>query len=119
MRFAGGHALPFFRYPYIISCENKEGENDMKLLMILLAVGALLTGCTSFRQVADGDGMVNSYVQISQDEAKRMKIEHPERTTQDISQRCGFSSPRAFYRTFSRETGMTPKDWWINQRDNS
>ena len=72
MRFAGGHALPFFRYPYIISCENKEGENDMKLLMILVAVGALLTGCTSFRQVADGDGMVNSYVQISQDEAKRM-----------------------------------------------
>ena len=51
------------------------------------------------------------------DEAKRMKIEHPERTTQDISQRCGFSSPRAFYRTFSRETGMTPKEWF-NQRDN-
>lgn len=53
------------------------------------------------------------------DEAKRMMSEHPEWTMQDISQRCGFSSPRAFYRTFSRETGMTPKDWWINQRDNS
>ena len=53
------------------------------------------------------------------DEANRMKIEHPDWTVQDISQRCGFSSPRAFYRTFARETGMTPTEWWLSQRDNS
>lgn len=53
------------------------------------------------------------------DEAKQMKIEHPEWTMQDISQRCGFSSPRVFYRTFARETGMTPKEWWLNRGDNS
>ena len=53
------------------------------------------------------------------DEANRMKIEHPDWTVQDISQRCGFSSPRAFYRTFARENGMTPKEWWLSQRDNS
>ena len=53
------------------------------------------------------------------DEANRMKIEHPEWTMQDISQHCGFSSPRAFYRTFAREMGMTPKEWWLNYRDNS
>ena len=53
------------------------------------------------------------------DEAKRMKTEHPEWTMQDISQRCGFSSPRVFYRTFARETGMTPKEWWLNRGDNS
>ena len=40
------------------------------------------------------------------DEAKRMKTEHPEWTMQDISQRCGFSSPRVFY-------------WWLNRGDNS
>ena len=53
------------------------------------------------------------------DEAKRMKTEHPDWTVHDISQRCGFSSPRAFYRTFARETGMTPKEWWFNRGDNS
>ena len=53
------------------------------------------------------------------DEAKQMKTEHPDWTVQDLSLRCGFSSPRAFYRTFSRETGMTPKEWWLSQRDNS
>ena len=53
------------------------------------------------------------------DEAKRMKTEHPEWTMQDISQRCGFSSARVFYRTFARETGMTTKEWWLNRGDNS
>ncbi len=53
------------------------------------------------------------------DEAKRMKIEHPDWTIQEICQRCGFSSPRVFYRTFARETGMTPKEWWFNRGDNS
>ena len=53
------------------------------------------------------------------DEAKRMKIEHPDWAIQEICQRCGFSSPRVFYRTFARETGMTPKEWWFNRGDNS
>ena len=52
------------------------------------------------------------------DEAKRMKTEHPEWTVQDIAQHCGFSSPRTFYRTFSRETGMTLKEW-LKHSDNS
>ena len=52
------------------------------------------------------------------EEAKRMKIEHPEQPTQEIAQHCGFSSTRAFYRSFSRETGMTPREWFTN-RDNS
>ena len=53
------------------------------------------------------------------DEAQRMKTEHPDWTIQEICQRCGFSSPRVFYRTFARETGMTPKEWWFNRGDNS
>ena len=39
-------------------------------LPVLLAL-LILTGC-AFMQVMDGDGMENSYQQISQDEAKRM-----------------------------------------------
>ena len=47
------------------------------------------------------------------DEAKRMKLEHPEWTIQEISQRCGFSSRQAFTRSFLREIGITPSDWFL------
>ena len=62
-------------------------------------------GCTFFQWV--------SGLRIK--EAKRMKSEHPELTTQEISQRCGFSSRQAFTRTFLRETGQTPSDWFSAQ----
>ena len=45
-------------------------------------------------------------------EAKRLKMEHPEMSTHDIVERCGFSSRQAFYRTFLRETGQAPSEWW-------
>ena len=62
-------------------------------------------GCTFFQWV--------SGLRIK--EAKRMKSEHPELTTQEISQRCGFSSRQAFTRTFLRETGQTPSDCFSAQ----
>jgi len=49
-------------------------------------------------------------------EAKRLKMEHPEWTAQDIvEQGCGFSSRQAVYRTFLRETGQTLSEWWTEQ----
>ena len=48
-------------------------------------------------------------------EAKRMKLEHPEWTIQEISQRCGFSSRQVFTRSFLRETGITPSEWYAAQ----
>ena len=42
--------------------------------MIPLAVLLLLSGCGARGQIMDGPGMVNSYQQISQDEAKEMML---------------------------------------------
>ena len=49
------------------------------------------------------------------EEAKRLKAEHPELTLQDIAERCGLSSRQTFSRTFLRETGQTPSEWWSTQ----
>lgn len=46
------------------------------------------------------------------EEAKRLMTEQPDLKIQDIADRCGFSSRQAFYRTFLRETGQTPSEWW-------
>ena len=42
------------------------------IFLFLAAVLLLLTGCASRGQVMDGDGMLNSYEQISQEQAKKM-----------------------------------------------
>ena len=52
------------------------------------------------------------------EEAKRLMKECPDMKMQDISEQCGFSSPTVFARIFSRETGMTPREW-SNSTDNS
>lgn len=45
------------------------------------------------------------------EEAKRLKLENPALTPQDVSVRCGFSSPMVFSRTFTDITGLTPNEW--------
>ena len=41
-------------------------------ILFIAAILFLLTGCASRGQVMDGDGMLNSYKQISQEQAKEM-----------------------------------------------
>ena len=48
------------------------------------------------------------------DEAKRLMKEKPDLKMQDIAEQCGFSSPVVFSRIFTRETGMTPREWSAN-----
>ncbi len=45
------------------------------------------------------------------EDAKRMMDEHPDWKLQDIAEKCGFSSPVVFSRIFTRETGITPREW--------
>ena len=45
------------------------------------------------------------------EEAKRLKLEHPELKVQDVSARCGFSSPTVFARTCAAIEDMTPREW--------
>lgn len=58
-------------------------------------------GCTFYQ-------FVNRY---RIEEAKRLKLEHPELKAQEISARCGFSSPTVFSRIFSEMEGVTPREW--------
>lgn len=45
------------------------------------------------------------------EEAKRLMREHPQMQLQEVAEQSGFSSPTVFSRIFSREVGMTPRDW--------
>ena len=57
-----------------ISPGSHPGGDYMKHGIVIIAAATLLllTACSSVGQVMDGDGMVRSYTQISQDEAKEM-----------------------------------------------
>ena len=54
----------------IVMCSGNPGISCGLILFTLLAL--LLTACSSGPQVMDGEDMVRSYTQISQDEAKKM-----------------------------------------------
>ena len=45
------------------------------------------------------------------EEAKRMMQEHPEMKISEIAAHSGFSSSSSFSRAFSRETGLSPREW--------
>lgn len=48
------------------------------------------------------------------DEAKRLMTGHPDMKVQDIALQSGFSDRKVFWRTFSRETGISPTEWMAN-----
>jgi rhodanese-related sulfurtransferase len=50
------------------------GSKMKRLLLFAVTALLLLPACTSGGQVMDGDGMLNTYRQISQDEAKEMML---------------------------------------------
>ena len=45
------------------------------------------------------------------EEAKRLMTEQPDLKIADVATQCGFSSQSVFAQTFSRETGISPREW--------
>lgn len=62
-------------------------------------------GCTFYQ-------FVNKY---RIEEAKRLMTEQPEMKMADIAAQSGFSSQSVFTQAFSKETGMSPREWSKNK----
>ena len=45
------------------------------------------------------------------EEAKRLKLNHPEFSVEEVAIRSGFTSGVVFSSIFTRETGLTPREW--------
>ena len=45
-------------------------------------------------------------------EAKRLKLEQPDLKMDEIAARCGFSSRTVFSNVFTREEGLSPREWF-------
>ena len=58
-------------------------------------------GCSFYR-------LVNRY---RVEEAQRLMSAHPDMKLTEIASACGFSSPAVFSRTFTRQTGLSPREW--------
>lgn len=52
------------------------------------------------------------------EEAKRLMREHPDMKVHEVAQLSGFASASVFSRTFTRETGLNPREWG-KENDNS
>ena len=58
-------------------------------------------GCSFFQ-------LVNRY---RIEEAQRLMAAHPDMKMTDVASACGFSSSAVFSRTFTRQTGVSPREW--------
>lgn len=63
-----------------------------RLILFVLIALLLLTACGSKGQIMDGDGMVNSYKQISQDEAKEMMLRNDGHVILDVRRQDEFDA---------------------------
>ena len=63
-----------------------------RLLLAICAAMLLLTGCGARNQVMDGPGMMNTYRQISQDEAKEMMLRDDGHVVVDVRRQDEFDA---------------------------
>ena len=92
--------------------EEKPYLNPDFKLMDLRAI--LPTNRTYLSQLINAEYGCNFYQYVTNyriAEAKRLMREHPELKMQEVAEQSGFASAAVFSRTFSRETGFSPREW--------
>jgi primosomal protein N' (replication factor Y) len=85
----------------IAAVEN--GYAELESVMVRLARWMKAEyGCTFYQ-------FVNRY---RVEEAKRLKLANPDLKMDEVAARCGFSSRTVFSNVFTREEGVSPREWY-------
>ena len=87
------------------------------IFIIMAALLLLLTSCSSAGQVMDGEDMVRSYTQISQDEAKQMMEQDGTQIIVDVRTQEEYDSghiPGAIWEDWNAASTAVPLTFSLN-----
>ncbi len=94
-----------------MECEKPYHNLDFRLTDLAQVLPLNRTYLSQFIHAEYGCSFYQFVNRYRIEEAKRLMIEHAEMKAQEISARCGFSSPAVFSRSFSALEGMSPREW--------
>ena len=89
-------------------------DPNFKLIDLMRALPMNRTYLSEFINTTYGCTFYQFVTRYRIEEAKRIMRENPELKMADVAVRSGFSSQSVFSRTFIRETGQTPREWYKN-----
>ena len=89
-------------------------DPNFKLIDLMRALPMNRTYLSEFINTTYGCTFYQFVTRYRIEEAKRIMRENSELKMADVAARSGFSSQSAFSRTFTRETGQTPREWYKN-----
>ena len=84
---------------------------DFQLMDLRAVLPMNRTYLSQFIRDEFGCSFYQFVINYRMEEAKRLLREHPELTVEQVAIRSGFSSRIVFSRTFTKETGMSPREW--------
>lgn len=89
-------------------------DPNFKLIDLMRALPMNRTYLSEFINTTYGCTFYQFVTRYRIEEAKRIMRENSELKMADVAAHSGFSSQSAFSRTFTRETGQTPREWYKN-----
>lgn len=89
-------------------------DPNFKLIDLMRALPMNRTYLSEFINTTYGCTFYQFVTRYRIEEAKRIMRENSELKMADVAVRSGFSSQSAFSRTFTRETGQIPREWYKN-----
>lgn len=89
-------------------------DPNFKLIDLMRALPMNRTYLSEFINTTYGCTFYQFVTRYRIEEAKRIMRENSELKMADVAARSGFSSQSAFSKTFTRETGQTPREWYKN-----